>query len=113
MTDRKRSSTAAVLATISLLVGGVAHASPVAAAPVTPAAVTSASGSLFCPAGTELYVRTTLAFRGTLKYYNGSRLVHTAEGNFHFWTYPNSGGKTTSWRVQANTNIDEVGDGCT
>ncbi|MDT0182002.1 hypothetical protein Q9S36_17625 [Microbacterium sp. ARD31] len=112
MAKSKRIGVAAVLAAASLLVGGVAHASPVTAATVSPSAVTSASGSLFCPQGKELYVRTTLAFVGNLKYYKGTQLVHTAHGNFHFWTYPNSGGKTTSWRVQADTNIDEVGDGC-
>lgn len=73
----------------------------------------TASGSQYCPPGQALYLRATLGSPGTLTYYAERGALRIANGSFHFWTYPGTGGGTVNWRIEATTNIDEVSNGCT
>lgn len=120
MPKTKRAGFGAVLAAVSLAVGGIAIGAPATASTnaevtgdVAARAVLSASGTQTCPAGRHVYVRATLSSPGTLTYYTSRGRIHQAYASFHYWTYPGDGGQTLNWRITSDVNIEEVADGCT
>lgn len=112
MIKHKHIGLATLAAAVSLVIGGVAGATSATAETVSQRIVTSATGSRQCGPGLSLYVRATLATPGTVNFYRGTTLIHSATASFHYYTYPNSAGKTTSWKITSTTNIDQVSDGC-
>lgn len=108
---KKRRLAAIVTAATLALGGGVVAAAPAVAVTVSPMAVYTAGGSIVCPAGRDAYIRVTLNSPGTVTFYASRSRITTTYGNFHYETV-RSTGKTIDWRIQSDTSIGQVSDGC-
>lgn len=91
---------------------GVCAALAMALAPALPAqaAVTSASGSLSCPAGQVVWVYVTQQYSAPVKFYSGTALRYTS--GYTYNAVNNYGTSSVNWRVESTGNIQTVSDEC-
>lgn len=115
LTRRNIAGTAAAAA---LVLGGALAPSAATASSSTTAdeaaaarVVTSASGTLVCPAGQRLWVRVTLQSRARVLFQLEGRVNYDSPAALnHINNYGVSGG---AWRVDSSGGITEVSDYCT
>lgn len=102
----------AVVTAATLLVGGsLVGASPALAGTVSPMAVYEAGGSITCASFQRMYIRVSLPQPGTITYFVSGNRITTTYASLHFESFANTG-KEMNWRIESDTPISEVADGC-